>query len=199
MYSKITKLTHECGATKGLEVNTSEIQAIAPLNRQERRRQKYKKGIANPNWHSGKFCSNQVEVTIKDSEPFTPGETVADHIKDQDAFHRLVDGSGCENDFLRLAIVLNICKVRAMDIDEQLAHEIELAQDAMNRVRERYLNTKRFGFDAIGLKAVQQALIHNEVIVNASSRKQMESATATMLRIVDEQQKLKGDKSIHSI
>ena len=58
---------------------------------------------------------------LDDARPFDAGDTTDQHIKTRFAFGRLCDGTAGDDDFNRVAIAINLAKVRALDIDLQLA------------------------------------------------------------------------------
>ena len=113
---------------------------------------------------------------LDNARPHEPGEKAGAHLKTLSCFDRCRDGTGGEDDFDHLAMVINICKVRALDIDATLADMIERAQDAMVRAKERYLRLGRFGFDGPGLTQVADALDAAQQIIDASTPLQMRSA-----------------------
>ena len=133
---------------------------------------------------------------LNDCRPFREGEVDLDIVKVRGAYERLKDGTADEDDFLLAGLVINMTKVRAMEISEFLADEIEKAQDAMNRCRERYLKHGRFGFDGEGLKAMEYAIeAHDEILVN-SSPKQMQDAADVVRRVLLKQM---GDKRLPAL
>lgn len=121
---------------------------------------------------------------LNDCRPFREGEVDLDIVKVRGAYERLKDGSADEDDFLLAGLAINMAKVRAMEISEFLADEIEKAQDAMNRCRERYLKHGRFGFDGIGIQAMDYAIeAHDEILVN-STPKQMQMAAEVVRKVL---------------
>jgi len=113
---------------------------------------------------------------LLNSEPHYPGEKAGEHILTRAKFERLCRGEADADDFDHVAMVLNITKVRALEIDETLADMIERAQDAMERCKQRYLAHRRFGFDGPGMQQVLEAIDAAEVIIDASSPLQMRAA-----------------------
>ena len=113
---------------------------------------------------------------LDNARPHEPGEKAGAHLKTMACFERCRDGTGDEDDFDHVAMILNICKVRALDIDATLADMIERAQDAMVRAKERYVRLGRFGFDGPGLTQVADALDAAQQIIDASTPLQMRSA-----------------------
>lgn len=115
-------------------------------------------------------------VLLDNARPHEAGEKTTEHLVLRAALDRLADGSADTDDFDRVAMHINIVKIRAMEIDEGLADQLELAQDAMGRCKQRWLQAKRFGFDGPGLAHVREAMDVAEAIVDASSPLQMMSA-----------------------
>lgn len=68
------------------------------------------------------------------ARPFDEGDTTAEHIKTRACFERLADGTADNDDFDRVAMAINLAKVRALEIDDGLASVLECGQDA-NRAK----------------------------------------------------------------
>lgn len=115
---------------------------------------------------------------LHNARPYEAGEMVDEHIKTRAAFDRLRDGQGDEEDFDRVSMMLNIGLVRSENIGggELLVQTMQKAQEAMARMKARYLRGLRFGFDAGGLASVPAALDAYETIMDASSPAQMKQA-----------------------
>ncbi|MDH5857761.1 hypothetical protein E8K88_02755 [Lampropedia aestuarii] len=146
------------------------------MNREQRRlAAKLAKNPPKPQ-RSRKLFSIAPLHMMNDCRTYAEGELTLDHIKIRTCFARLRDGSGNDDDFNRVAVAINLAKVRALEIDEILADSIEVAQDAMMRCKARFYSHGRFGFDGPGLQAVLNALDANEEIVQNSSPRQMEKA-----------------------
>ena len=117
---------------------------------------------------------------LDDARPFDAGDTTDSHIKTRAAFDRLCDSTADEDDFDRVAIAINLAKVRALEIDPKLADLLEVAQDAMTAIRKRQ---ERWGkWDVLDAEqdSVLDALHANEAIVDASSPLQMRRAMQVM-------------------
>mgnify|MGYP003408197323 FL=1 len=106
-------------------------------------------------------------------KPNEPGNLDREHIECRVSFERLRDGGADEQDFDLVAHVLNTALVRAEDIDPLLSQTVRLGQDAMVRMKDRYLRGLRFGFDADGLRDVPAALDAWEAMADASSPLQL--------------------------
>lgn len=157
------------------------------LNRADRRKMD-KAARRKP--HAGRMQFNSAKdayahllkpiALLSDCRAYEEREVAHDLLRIRSAFDRLVEGTADQEDFKRVGVAFNLAKVRAMEIDESLADEIEKSQDAMMRCKERYQKNGRFGFDGEGLKVCRYALdAHEEILVN-SSPKQMENAMFAM-------------------
>lgn len=113
---------------------------------------------------------------LYDCRPYREGEVAHDLVKIRVAFSRIKEGTADQEDFNRVAVAFNLAKIRAIEIDEALADELENAQDAMIRCKERFKKHGHFGFDGCGLQACEYALEAHETILEASSHKQMQNA-----------------------
>lgn len=105
-----------------------------------------------------------------------PGEKAGEHLKTRAAFDRLVDGTADTDDFNHVAMTINMCTVRAVEIDPSLADLMERGQDAMGACKARKLRLGRFGFDGPGLQVLRECIDAAEAIIDASSPQQMRSA-----------------------
>lgn len=113
---------------------------------------------------------------LNDCRPYEEQDVAHDLLRIMAAFERLKDGTADQEDFSRVAVAMNLAKIRAIEIDEGLADELEKAQDAMMRCKARYQKHGRFGFDGEGLQACEYAIAAHEEILKASTPKQMENA-----------------------
>ena len=121
---------------------------------------------------------------LDDARPFDAGDTTDSHIKTRAAFDRLCDSTADDGDFNRVAIAINLAKVRALEIDPKLADLLEVAQDAMTAIRKRQ---ERWGkWDVLDAEqdSVLDALHANEAIVDASSPLQMRIAMGVVRRSI---------------
>lgn len=121
---------------------------------------------------------------LDDARPFDAGDTTDSHLKTRAALDRLCDGTADNDDFDRVAIAINLAKVRALDIDAGLADMLETAQNAMTALRKRQ---ERWGkWDVLPAERldVLDALEANEAIVDASSPLQMRMAMEVVRRSI---------------
>lgn len=167
---------------------TESPQPEAKLNRAQRRALKHKRGVANPTWGSGKHISTAAIDKATACRPFTEDETRTAHILTELAWHALVEGTGTDDDFDRVGKVINLAKIRALEIDQGLANELEQAQDAMNACKARHAKHGRFGFTGPELLVMRDAMAYQVEIVNASSAEQMRQAYRVMRATVIKQQ-----------
>ena len=117
---------------------------------------------------------------LDDARPFDAGDTTESHLKTRAAFDRLCEGTADNDDFDRVAIAINLAKVRALEIDPQLADLLETAQDAMTALRKRQERWGKWDVLEAEREAVLYALDANEAIVDASSPLQMRQAMLVM-------------------
>lgn len=113
---------------------------------------------------------------LEECRPYKEIEVAHDMLKIRAAFERLKDGTADQDDFNRVGVAFNLAKIRALEIDEGLADELEKSQDAMMRCKERYKKHGHFGFDGCGLQACEYAIEAHEAILTESSPKQMQNA-----------------------
>ena len=159
---------------------------MQPLNREQRRtaQKLARKGRAAPTFeqfhdHHHRRLTAGLQL-LDDARPFDAGDTTDSHIKTRAAFDRLCDSTADDDDFDRVAIAINLAKVRALEIDPKLADLLEVAQDAMTAIRKRQ---ERWGkWDVLDAEraSVLHALDANEAIVDASSPLQMRRAMQVM-------------------
>ena len=159
---------------------------MQPLNREQRRtaQKLARKGRAAPTFeqfhdHHHRRLTAGLQL-LDDARPFDAGDTTDSHIKTRAAFDRLCDSTADDDDFDRVAIAINLAKVRALEIDPKLADLLEVSQDAMTAIRKRQ---ERWGkWDVLDAEraSVLYALDANEAIVDASSPLQMRRAMLVM-------------------
>jgi hypothetical protein len=156
----------------------------APMNRAQRR------GLAKASKRPAPqrtFQANKPMELLNNCRPYDEAEIAHDLVRIRFAFESLRDGTADTEDFNRVAVAINLAKLRALEIDEILADVIERGQDAMTRCQVRYRNTGRWGFDGPGLAAVLVALDAHEEILTKSSPKQMERSMLLLRDILDKQ------------
>ncbi|WP_422846914.1 hypothetical protein ACOYR4_13150 [Acidovorax sp. M14] len=121
------------------------------------------------------------------ARPFEEGDTTAEHIKTRACFERLADGTADNDDFDRVAMALNLAKVRALEIDDGLACVLECGQDAMRALRARHERWAKWDMLPVERAAIAQAMDAHEVITDASSPLQMMAALDVVRRVIQQQ------------
>ncbi len=121
---------------------------------------------------------------LNNARPYDPGDTTARHLQTRAAFERLTDGTASNDDFDRVAMALNIAKVRALEIDAGLADLIEASQDAMTALRKRHDTWGKWDMLAGEKSVIAQALEAAEAVADASSPLQMQRALDVVSAIV---------------
>lgn len=118
------------------------------------------------------------------ARPFDAGDTTEQHIKTRACFERLTDGTADNDDFDRVAMAINLAKVRALEIDRGLADELEAAQDAMTALRKRQERWGKWDMLETERTEIAHALSAAEAIADASSPLQMYEALDVVRRSV---------------
>ncbi len=118
------------------------------------------------------------------ARPFAAGDTTEQHIKTRACFERLADGTADNDDFDRVAMAINLAKVRALEIDRGLADLLEAGQDAMTAVRRRHDKWAKWEVLPAEHSAIVESLDAHEAITDASSPLQMHEALDVVRRSV---------------
>ena len=118
------------------------------------------------------------------ARPFDQGDTTEQHIKTRACFERLADGTADNDDFDRVAMAINLAKVRALEIDRGLADLLEAGQNAMTSVRKRHEKWAKWEVLPAERTAIVDALDAHEAITDASSPLQMHEALDVVRRSV---------------
>ena len=118
------------------------------------------------------------------ARPFDPGDTTEQHIKTRACFERLADGTADNDDFDRVAMAINLAKVRALEIDLGLADLLEAGQDAMTALRNRHTRWGKWDMLPTERGPILEALDAHEAITDASSPLQMHVALDVVRRSV---------------
>ena len=121
------------------------------------------------------------------ARPFDEGDTTAEHIKTRACFERLADGTADNDDFDRVAMAINLAKVRALEIDDGLAGVLECGQDAMHALRARHERWAKWDMLPAERAAIAQAMDAHEAITDASSPLQMMAALDVVMRVIKQQ------------
>ena len=121
------------------------------------------------------------------ARPFDEGDTTGEHIKTRACFERLGDGTADNNDFDRVAMALNLAKVRALENDQALADLLEAGQNAMATIGRRHGKWAKWEVLPAERTAIVEALDAHEAITDASSPLQMMAALDVVRRVIQKQ------------
>ena len=121
------------------------------------------------------------------ARPFDEGDTTSEHIKTRACFERLADGTADNDDFNRVAMAINLAKVRALEIDDGLASVLECGQDAMHALRARHERWAKWDMLPAERAAIAQSMDAHEAITDASSPLQMMAALDVVMRVIKQQ------------
>ena len=118
------------------------------------------------------------------ARPFDQGDTTEQHIKTRACFERLTDGTADNDDFDRVAMAINLAKVRALEIDRGLADLLEAGQHAMTALSNRHTRWGKWDMLPTERGPILEALDAHEAITDASSPLQMYEALDVVRRSV---------------
>ena len=118
------------------------------------------------------------------ARPFDAGDTTEQHIKTRACFERLEAGTADNDDVDRVAMAINLAKVRALEIDPALADLLEAGQEAMTALRKRHDRWAKWDVLPAERTAIVEALDAHEAITDASSPLQMDEALDVVRRSV---------------
>lgn len=121
---------------------------------------------------------------LASAAPPDPQKVKADAAAIRASFVTLMDGTASTHDFDRVAMHINTCKVRALEIgdSEPLQAMLTEAQQANTAIRRRYIAWGKFQVLSDEKQAIAAALDACEVIADFSTPLQMEWTHKTMLR-----------------
>lgn len=136
---------------------------------------------ASRRWQADPLASLRL---LDRARQFDAGDTTEQHIKTRAAFERLENGTADNDDFDRVAMAINLAKVRALEIDRGLADLLEAGQDTMTAVRKRHDKWAKWDVLPAERSAIVDALDAHEAITDASSPLQMHEALDVVRRSV---------------
>lgn len=99
-----------------------------------------------------------------------------EHQLTKEALDRLRTGAGNEADFDRVSMLLNVGLIRAEEIAPEIVEIMQSGQQAMGRMKNRFIDGKSMAFDAVGFEATDYAIETYETVMNSSSPLQMINA-----------------------
>lgn len=110
------------------------------------------------------------------------GVLTTQHIKLRNAFERLCSGEADTDDFDNVAMSLNIAKIRAYQIHQELAEVVTAAQVALGAVQQRYIKWQKWQVLGAERESITDGIAAYEQIADASSPLQMRNALKMVLR-----------------
>lgn len=119
---------------------------------------------------------------LAQARPHDSDVLVSQHIKLRNAFDRLCSGEADTDDFDNVAMSLNIAKIRAYQIHQDLADLIADGQKAMGAVQDRYITWKKWQVLDSEKEAIVPAIQAYETVANAGSPLQMRNALKVVIR-----------------
>lgn len=119
---------------------------------------------------------------LAQARPHDSGVLTTQHIRLRNAFERLCSGEADTDDFDNVAMSLNVAKIRAYQIHQDLADLIADGQKAMGAVQDRYITWKKWQVLDSEKEAIVPAIQAYETIADASSPLQMRNAMKVVIR-----------------
>lgn len=156
------------------------------MNRAERRAAKYKKGPSRPRNGTKKAIDiSPIFRVIMDRQILQPRDYVDDMLQTEARYERLCQGTADAADFDALALRLGTALNRASDIHDELEAEIQKACNAMDSLRNRYLERGNFILTGLEKQAIRLGMDYLDDMVRKSTRAQMQDAWDRCLRNID--------------
>lgn len=119
---------------------------------------------------------------LAQARPHDSGVLVSQHIKLRNAFDRLCAGEADTDDFDNVAMSLNIAKIRAYQIHQDLAEVVAAAQIAVGAVQQRYIKWQKWQVLDAERQPIADGISAYEQIADASSPLQMRNALNVVMR-----------------
>ena len=122
-------------------------------------------------------------AAIGNSLPYTPEEAARISNEARMAWYRMCNGDGSTRSFDELVYALNTLRILVEPFDEGV-EVVTHAQEALLRIRQRYLEHGKFGVDAEALRDVPAALdLHDEFLNHCTPRMMVNAMTAAVKRM----------------
>ena len=120
---------------------------------------------------------------LRHFSPYTPSQLEAKKKPIRDSFDAIKNGRGTEVDFENLDIAMATSLERSRSIDALCVITATVARDALERCWIRYQRMGRFGFDGLGLTAVQDGIELHEMLLDKCTPKELMEAARMGSRI----------------
>jgi len=151
----------------------------APLNRLARRAAKYKRpSPTGPRLRDLLACGN----VMKRLEPFTPAELLKLNLPIRMSFQAFKMGTATAQDFHDLDAMVCTCVVRGREVAPECEQVALAAYEALRRVRDRWMQTKRWGFDGPAILELGDCIELHEQLVALSTPLEMMDALKQVIR-----------------
>ena len=131
-------------------------------------------------------------AAIGNSLPYTPEEAARISNEARMAWYRMCNGDGSTQSFDELVYALNTLRILVEPFDEGV-EVVTHAQEALLRIRQRYLEHGKFGVDAEALRDVPAALdLHDEFLSFTTPRQMVGALTKAVKRMEAAQHELRN-------
>lgn len=122
-------------------------------------------------------------AAIGNSLPYAPEEAAKISNEARMAWWKMCNGDGSTRSFDELVYALNTLRVLVEPFDDGV-EVVTRAQEALLRIRQRYLEHGKFGVDAEALRDVPPALdLYDEFLSYATPRMMVNAMTAAVKRM----------------
>lgn len=114
-----------------------------------------------------------VMLAIWRRQEYTPEELVRLKLPIRAAYDELKAGRGTQQHWADLSVAVNTALIRAEGISPLMVEPMLAARDALERMRERYMRTARWGFDGPAIDQVLYGVELHEQLLDLSTPQQM--------------------------
>ena len=135
------------------------------------------------------------------ARPYSPGEMIQEHVITKAAYIRLRDGSGTEEDFDRVSMILNVGLLRAEQIDQllvetmirgqqaadKMAMEHKVERDWLNGEVERLKTAAKYAEHIDATPANQRETMLHDLITERNELRQQLAAAQALIEAIRKQ------------
>lgn len=114
-----------------------------------------------------------VMVAIWRRQEYEPDELVRLKLPIRAAYDEIKAGRGTQQHWADLAVAINTALIRAEGISPLMVEPMLAARDALERMRDRYMRTSRWGFDGPAIDQVLYGVELHEQLLDLSTPQQM--------------------------
>ena len=156
------------------------------MNRAERRLLKSGKGPKRtPRGTKPTIDYTPVARVIVDRRQLQPKDYLDDMLQTEARYERLCMGEADVKDFDEIALRIGMALNRAQDIDAAVVRMVQESCNAMDSLRNRYLERGNFVMTGLEKQAIRDGLDYLDEMVRNSTRAQMQAAWDRCLRNID--------------